>query len=147
VSATVRAATATDYGQVVRLLEAAGLPTAGLQPALPDFVVAEEAGQVVGTVGLEVYGAEALLRSAVVAPDRRGSGLGNELVAGLLDRAGERGIREVYLLTTTAERWFPRFGFARVPREDVAPSVRASEEFRGACPESAVAMRLVLERA
>jgi amino-acid N-acetyltransferase len=118
-----------------------------LQPALPDFVVAEEAGQVVGTVGLEVYGAEALLRSAVVDPDRRGSGLGNELVAGLLDRAGKRGIREVYLLTTTAERWFPRFGFARVPREDVAPSVRASEEFRGACPESAVAMRLVLERA
>lgn len=146
-TAVLRAASAADYEAVVRLLRAADLPTAGLQPALSDFLVAEDGGRLVGVIGLEVYGDAALLRSAVVDTDRRGTGLGRDLVSGLLDHAGRRGVRDVYLLTTTAERYFPRFGFTRVSRDAVAPAVRASEEFRGACPDSAVAMRKVLERA
>lgn len=145
-SAALRAASAADYDHVVRLLRAAGLPTAGLQPTLPDFLVAEENGRVVGAVGLEVYGDTALLRSAVVDTGRRGSGVGSELVAELLARAGRRGVREIYLLTTTAEDYFPRFGFIRVRRDAVAPALHASEEFRGACPDSAVAMCKVLDR-
>ena len=141
----IRLAAPGDFAGVVRLLEAADLPTAGLQPSLPDFLVAEEAGRVVGAVGLEVFGDCALLRSAVVDAGRRGSGLGIDLVESLLRRAGTRGVREIYLLTTTAEHFFPRFGFVRISRGDVAPAVRASEEFRGACPDSAVAMRRVLE--
>lgn len=145
-SVVLRAASAADYDQVVRLLRAAGLPTAGLQPTLPDFLVAEENGRVVGAVGLEVYGDAALLRSAAVEDGRRGSGLGSDLVAELLTRAGRRGLREIYLLTTTAEDYFPRFGFTRVRREAVAPAVRVSEEFRSACPDSAVAMCKVIDR-
>jgi amino-acid N-acetyltransferase len=146
-SVDVRAASAADYDQVVRLLVAADLPTAGLQRSLPDFLVAEEDGQVVGAAGLEVYGDAALLRSAVVDASRRGGGLGNGLVSAVLAHAGGLGVREIYLLTTTAENYFPRFGFVRVGRESVALAVRASEEFRGACPDSAVAMRKVLDRA
>jgi amino-acid N-acetyltransferase len=111
---------------------------------MPDFLVAEESGRVVGAVGLEVYGDCALLRSAVVDAGRRGSGLGIDLVGSLLRGAEKRGLREIYLLTTTAEHFFPRFGFVRIPRDDVAPTVRESEEFRGACPDSAIAMRTVL---
>lgn len=143
-TATIRVAAPGDFAGVVGLLEAADLPTAGLKPSLPDFLVAEEGGRVVGTVGLEVYGDSALLRSAVVDAGRRGSGLGRDLVESLLDRAGVRGVREIYLLTTTAEHFFPRFGFARIPRGAVAPAVLASEEFRGACPDSAIAMRRVV---
>jgi amino-acid N-acetyltransferase len=143
VTAAVRAAVPEDFSGVIRLLEAAGLPTAGLKPSLPDFLVAEEGGDIVGAVGLEDYGDSALLRPAVVDTGRRGSGLGRDLVESLLDRAGSRGVREIYLLTTTAERYFPRFGFTRIPREAVAAPVRASEEFRGACPDSAIAMRRV----
>jgi amino-acid N-acetyltransferase len=146
VSATVRAASAADYDQIVGLLRAADLPIAGLQLSLPDFLVAEESGDVVGAIGLEVYGDAALLRSAVVNPGRRGNGVGSDLVSELLAHAGRRGVREVYLLTTTAEDYFPRFGFTHVSREAVAPAVRASEEFRGACPDSAVAMRKILDR-
>jgi amino-acid N-acetyltransferase len=133
-----------DFAGVVRLLEAADLPTAGLDRSMPDFLVAEESGRVVGAVGLEVYGDCALLRSAVVDAGRRGSGLGIDLVGSLLRGAEKRGLREIYLLTTTAEHFFPRFGFVRIPRDDVAPTVRESEEFRGACPDSAIAMRTVL---
>ena len=143
-SATLRPASAVDYDEVVRLLRAADLPTAGLQPSLPHFLVAEDGGRVVGAVGLEIYGDTALLRSAVVDESRRGSGVGGDLVARLLDQARSYGIREVYLLTTTAERYFPRFGFTRIEREAVAGPVRASVEFQGACPASAVVMRKAL---
>lgn len=146
-STAVRAARREDYEQVVRLLQADDLPTVGLSPALPDFVVATAGGRIVGAVGLEIYGDAALLRSAVVAREHRGTGVGGELVVRLLELAKSRGVREVYLLTTTAEKYFPRFGFVSVSRDAVADSVRASEEFKGACPDSALAMRLVLERA
>lgn len=142
-TAAIRVATPGDFAGVVRLLEAAGLPTAGLRPSLPDFLVAEEGGRIVGAIGLEVYGDHGLLRSAVVHADKRNSGLGSELVEGLLRRAETRGTREIYLLTTTAERFFPRFGFAAIDRGEVATPVRASEEFRGACPDTAVVMRRV----
>jgi amino-acid N-acetyltransferase len=144
VTAAIRVAAPGDFAGVVRLLEAAELPTAGLEPTLPDFLVAEESGRVVGVVGLEVYGDCALMRSAAVDAGRRGSGLGIDLVESLLRRATMRGVREIYLLTTTAEHFFPRFGFLTIPRGEVAPAVRASEEFRGACPDTAIAMRKVL---
>jgi amino-acid N-acetyltransferase len=146
VTTAIRVAAPGDFAGVVRLLEAADLPTAGLARSLPDFLVAEERGRVVGAAGLEIYGDCALLRSAVVEAGRRGSGVGVDLVESLLRRAGTRGVREIYLLTTTAEHFFPRFGFFRIPRDVVAAPVRASEEFRGACPDSAIAMRKVMER-
>jgi len=147
VSAELRAASAEDFEQVVRLLQTADLPTAGLQRTLPDFLVAVEGDRLVGAIGLEVFGSSGLLRSAVVDPSRQNTGLGANLVAQLLEHARHRGVREVYLLTTTAERYFPRFGFTRVARETVAPGVRASEEFRGACPDTAIAMRKSLDGA
>ena len=52
-------------------------------------------------------------------------------------------MRDVYLLTTTAPDWFPRFGFTVARREELPEVLNASEELRGACPSSAVAMRAV----
>ena len=47
----------------------------------------------------------------------------------------------LYLLTTTAEGYFPKFGFERITRAEVPPSVQASVEFATACPASAIVMR------
>lgn len=141
---TIRPATSRDFGPLVGLLEAAGLPTAGLPPALDGFHVAERQGQVVGAVGIEPYAGSALLRSAVVDPAVRGWGIGEALVRRVLEHARERGIADVFLLTTTAERYFPRFGFEPVARHEVPGEVRQSVEFREACPASAVVMRMVL---
>ena len=77
VTTTIRVAAPGDFAGVVRLLEAADLPTAGLEPSLPDFLVAEESGRVVGAVGLEVYGDCALLRSAVVDAGTARLGIGD----------------------------------------------------------------------
>jgi amino-acid N-acetyltransferase len=107
--------------------------------------VAEAGGKLVGVVGLELYGSSALLRSAAVEDGWRGSGVGRVLVERALDLARERRIEDVYLLTTTAEQYFPRFGFACVSRDAVAEEVRCSVEFQSACPASAVAMRKSLK--
>jgi amino-acid N-acetyltransferase len=145
--ADVRSATAVDYPAVIALLEAAGLPTAGVPRTLGDFLVASRGDGLAGAIGLERYGSGALLRSAVVRPGDQGSGIGAALVHALLDRARDGGLREIYLLTTTAERWFPRFGFTPIEREQVPDAVRASVEFRQACPASAAVMRLLIDPA
>jgi len=62
------------------------------------------------------------------------------LVEQLLERAEEAGIDELFLLTTTAEEYFPRFGFTRTTRAAVPDAVKSSAEFRGACPDTAVVM-------
>lgn len=140
----LRPAEPGDFPAVVRLLEGAGLPLGGLAPSLADFIVAVGGAGVVGAVGLEIYGSLALLRSAVVAEGARDSGVGAALVGQLLGHARSRGVEQVYLLTTTAEDWFPRFGFVRVARDTVPLALHASAEFQGACPDSAIAMRAVL---
>jgi len=136
----IRAATNSDLSAVEGLLTASDLPTDGVRDNFSSFVVAEDDGAIAGAIGLEKYGSVALLRSAVVSPDHRGSGVGRRLVEQLLERAEEAGIDELFLLTTTAEEYFPRFGFTRTTRAAVPDAVKSSAEFRGACPDTAVVM-------
>jgi amino-acid N-acetyltransferase len=141
----IRPATAADHQAVIALLQAAGLPTAGVPATLNDFLVADTPAGLAGAIGLERYGSAALLRSAVVRSGDQGTGIGAALVHALLDRArDDDDVREIYLLTTTAERWFPRFGFTPVARTQVPEAVRASVEFREACPASATVMRVLI---
>jgi amino-acid N-acetyltransferase len=75
-----------------------------------------------------------------VSAEQRGTGVGRHLVEQILELAERAGVDEVYLLTTTAEGYFPRFGFSRTTREVVPDSVKSSAEFRGACPDTAIVM-------
>jgi amino-acid N-acetyltransferase len=138
---TLRWAGHPDREAVTALLCDLGLPTQGVAEWLEQFRVAEHDGRVVGVAGLERYGDGGLLRSVAVAPEWRGSGVGRALVDLVLEDAGDAGIRDVYLLTTSAEHYFPRLGFASIDREMVPAAVRVSAEFTGACPDSAVVMR------
>ena len=138
----IRSASPGDAAAVRALLDAAQLPLDGIPGDLAHFLVADRDGTIVGAIGLEPYGDAALLRSAVVAANERGTGLGARLVTALLAEAHRNGARELVLLTTTAERWFPRFGFEEVAREAVPAALRVSAEFQGACPDTAVVMRL-----
>jgi amino-acid N-acetyltransferase len=146
-SPVIRPAGPADRAAVLDLLAAADLPQMGVPATLDGFLVADLVGRVVGAVGLERHGPDGLLRSAVVSSDARGSGVGQALVGAIIRDAAARGLRGLYLLTTTAERYFPRFGFERIERADVPPAVQASDEFRVACPASAVVMRRVLAQA
>src|SRR5437762_1927229 len=138
--ANLRAAERTDLPAIEQVLTASHLPLAGVADALPGFVVAESDGTIVGTAALEVCCDNALLRSVAVAPEWRSRGLGRALVTRVIADAEARGLRALYLLTTTAEHYFPSFGFQQVTRDDVPAEVQGTEEFRGACPASAVVM-------
>ncbi|MEW6547191.1 MAG: arsenic resistance N-acetyltransferase ArsN2 [Bacillota bacterium] len=137
----VREARSEDLGLVLRILQAAGLPTAGVSEHLGSFLLAcTPEGRVVGVAGLERYSASALLRSLVVLPSWRRQGLGRRLVTAQLSRLAPG--TPVYLLTTSAQRYFASLGFQAIPRGEVPPEVKESLEFREACPQSATAMYL-----
>ena len=140
VTALLRRAAPSDLDAVQRLLTANGLPTDGVADALDTFVLAEAGGRLVGIAGLEVCCENALLRSVAVDPEWRSRGLGRALVARVISDAEARGIRALYLLTTTAEAYFPSFGFRKITREEVPADVRETAEFRSACPASATVM-------
>ncbi len=141
---TLRRASHADHEAVTTLLRGLELPTAGVADWLDRFWIAEHDNLVVGVAGMERYGDGGLLRSVAVAHAWRDSGIGRTLVDRVVAEGRAAGVREVYLLTTTAEHYFPRLGFACVGRETVPAAVRASVEFTGACPDSAVVMRKVV---
>lgn len=147
ITPTIRTARGDDLPRVEKLLLASELPTDGVAGVLPTFVVAELGSDLVGVAGLEVCCDNALLRSVAVAPEWRSHGLGRALVTRVIADAEARGINALYLLTTTAERYFPSFGFTPVARDTVPEDIRQTSEFREACPASAVVMARPLHAA
>lgn len=120
------------------------LPTAGLETQFPKaYVLAYAAGDLVGIAGLEAYGAHGLLRSVGVRHDMRGTGLGRALTRNRLDYARALGLESVYLLTTTAESYFPKFGFKKANRKAAPAELQGTIEFASACPSSAICLRLI----
>ena len=137
---SLRRAVQADHEAIATLLRDLQLPTDGVSEWLDQFWVAEHQRQVVGVAGMERYGDSGLLRSVAVARAWRGTGVGRTLVDRVLEEGRTAGVREVYLLTTTAEHYFPRLGFVCVDRDTVPAALHASAEFTGACPASAIAM-------
>lgn len=138
--ATLRAARRDDLPAIEHLLTEAGLPMDGVAGAIETFIVAEADGALVGVGGLELCSENALQRSVAVEPAWRARAIGRALVTRLIAEAEARGVHGLYLLTKTAERYFPSFGFARTARHDVPDDVRRSAEFRQPCPTSATVM-------
>jgi len=109
----LRPATADDWHAIERLLNEAGLPVAGAREHLSGFVVVEWQGSIAACGVLERYERAALLRSVVVSPSLRGTGLGKRLVHELVEVARSEGAAAILLLTTTASEWFRASAFAR----------------------------------
>jgi amino-acid N-acetyltransferase len=126
---------------VKKLLTESNLPTADITAQhLMHFFGYGYGPELEGVVGLELYGGAALLRSLAVSPGRRASGLGSRLVAHAERYAQDRGVQSLYLLTTTAESFFQRLGYARIPREEAPAAIKATQEFSGICPASSAFM-------
>jgi amino-acid N-acetyltransferase len=125
----------------VALLEAQGLPVADITDEhLEHFFFVGSDGSPTGLVGLEVYGSEALLRSLVVDEKARGHRLGSSLVEHAEQYAVTKGVRSIYLLTTTAEAFFKRLGYERMDRSRAPSSIKRTPEFAGLCPASSAFM-------
>lgn len=142
----IRAARAEDLDAVEALLREAHLPTDGVREQFGNFLLAEGtysqrvAAAPIGAIGLEQYGASALLRSAVVDSAWRGRGVGHALADAAVHAARAGGATTLYLLTTTAEPFFSSIGFRVISRDEVPSPVKQSVEFVSACPASATVM-------
>lgn len=137
----IEAAREHDLPEIRALLDRLHLPLAGVDEHVSTMLVARNGDQIVGTAALEMYADGALLRSVAVEPRQQGKQIGHQLTEAALRLAATRGANTVFLLTTTAERFFPKFGFEQISRDQVPSSVRASVEFQSACPASASVMR------
>lgn len=145
--ASLRAARADDLAAVQALLRDAQLHLEGLEEQFPQgYVVAESGGALVGAMGVETYGHFGLLRSAVVAPSLRGTGLGKQLTANRIAWARAWRLESLYLLTVTAEPFFAHLGFSKLPRASAPAEVQKSLEFAKLCGSTSVCMRLDLAR-
>jgi len=88
------------------------------------YLVAVEAGRVVGCVAVEPYGtALAEIRSLAVGPEARGRGIGAKLLDAAMKHARQRKIGRLLAVTSSA-KFFERQGFRRMrggmPAEKVA---------------------------
>jgi len=136
----VCAGSAEDLIAIRALLERSGLPTSDLESARPEFAVIRENDQVIAAGALQSFGSSALLRSVVVAPDRRRSGLGQAIVSELERMARAAQISRLVLLTQTAAEFFGHRGYRVIDRSTAPEDMRESEEFRSLCPSSATCM-------
>lgn len=76
------------------------------------WLLAEERGEIVGTVGAVKYGPVAYVGMMSVAPSQQGRGLGRRLLVQLLAELEASGFREVWLDATPAgARLYERLGF------------------------------------
>ncbi|MBF0279986.1 MAG: GNAT family N-acetyltransferase [SAR324 cluster bacterium] len=134
-----------DLSSVQALLAECDLPFQDLVEHLPSFILAKSGSQLVGVVGLEILNTNALLRSLAVSSSYRKKGLANELFARILAYARQKGIKQLFLLTETAEKFFLNAGFEKTARNLIPQSIRMTGEFRELCPETAIAMAMVID--
>jgi amino-acid N-acetyltransferase len=121
----------------VALLQAHGLPVSDITTGhLEHFFFAGSDGAPTGLVGLEIYDADALLRSLVVGENARNKGLGSALIKHAEQYAASKSVRSIYLLTTTAEAFFRHLGYERIDRLQAPSSIKQTHEFASLCPAS-----------
>ncbi len=128
--AAVRRARTSDVRQIQRLVQAyvdqgilLGKQLVTLFEDVPDFVVAELDGKVVGCGAVHVMWEDlAEIRTVAVEPELRGHGIGDLVVYRLLEHARELGVRRVFVLTFEV-RFFGRHGFHEIDGTPVQPEV------------------------
>ncbi len=138
---TLRSANADDWSAINSLLAGEDLPVDDLDAEkVSDFLIAEDDGDILGLIGLELYRTIGLLRSLVITKRARRLGLGGKLVGALESAAETAGVTELWLLTIDAQQFFERLGYKIIGREHVPDSIRKTDEFAGLCPDTAYLM-------
>lgn len=142
----IRSAREGDFLQIVAILQEVGLMTDGLTPGMPDFYVADIGGTIVGCAALESDGSTGLLRSVGVLSTAQGAGIGRRLVEAVHERVMDLGLESVYLLTTTADEYFSRFGYESWEEENLPSVVTGSAEYVTCSASGATTMRKEITR-
>ena len=126
---------------VQSLLKAHHLPFEDLTTSRVEFIRHYASNnQLIGCIGLEVYDEYGLLRSFAVHQAYHHQGTGGKLLRELFVKSEKLGIKQLHLLTTTADRYFLRFGFDVADRQNAPSVITHTTEFSELCPSSSVYM-------
>jgi amino-acid N-acetyltransferase len=136
----IRDATTNDLMNIKSLLESVSLPSVDIDDHIHNFLILEYAGTPIGTIGMEIYGETALLRSLAVRKEYQFDGYGKRLCRKLILNAERKSIKDIYLLTNTAEKYFSRKGFQRISRERVPEAIKKTYEYSTLCPTDSTCM-------
>lgn len=120
---------------LVAALETEGLPTVDLEHE--PFRYFSMGSDAFGGIGA---GRNALLRSIVVAYDKRRCGTGRRLVEELAVIARRDGVQRLWLLTESAAPFFQRCGWRAVRREEAPSEIAQSVQCKSLCPDTATLM-------
>lgn len=124
---TIRQRILEDLPAVARLLEAAHLPSDGLERT--EGWVVEQAGQIIGHIAIEMTPDAAVLRSLAVQAGQGGRGLARQLMETAEAHGGRR---TLVLKTDSIGPWAERRGYRRATLAQLPASVLATTQFEGA---------------
>ncbi len=139
---SLREAEVGDFPAIHSLLSANGLPVGGVDPDSGKYFVAVENGLIIGAIGIEHQGSDAMLRSFAVHSEYRKSGIGKALVHKATHSLKTEKIKSIYLLTNTAEQYFQQFGFVKIDRSEIPSEILANSALGTSCPASSTCMKL-----
>ncbi len=133
-------ASQSDERQIRTLLSGSGLPFEDIHEHLIHFITAKRDEDLIGSIGLEVHGNFALLRSLAVAEEYRGHGIGKILCEKILEYAKKLSITNVYLLTDAAAPFFEKLRFEKMDRTQAPQAIQSTKEFAAFCSSTAILM-------
>lgn len=133
-------ASQNSFTAAINLLKKNNLPTEDIHPGTQLFVI-EENDSVIGTVAVEYDFNVALLRSLSVSDGKRNSGIGQLLVGFIENYVQKQGVHSIYLLTTTAEKFFLKNGYEKIDRNNVPGFIQNTREYSVLCSSSSTIMK------
>lgn len=133
----------SHLSDIETLLQKCDLPFEDCKEQLDNFYGITR-NDLIAIGALQIKDPVALLRSVAVQEANRGLGLAAAMTRHLLEVARSNGVRDIYLLTESAQHYFTRFGFQVVERKSLPAYVQSTRQFESLCPTSAKAMRLIL---
>ncbi len=121
----IREAGAADQDKIVRFLSEAGMVIEGVLAPQTKYWLAESLPKMsmIGVIGVEQGPEAALLRSALVVPEKRAQGVGAALVRQVFAACEQSGYRHLYCFSTTAGTYWQRWGFEEVPVAELVSAV------------------------
>lgn len=135
----------TNTNELLELLNNSDLPTADISfETTKNFYGIYNKNILIAAIGIEYYYPTALLRSLVVDENERENGLGIELIKFIEDKCRRDNIEEIYLLTTTAEKYFLKYGYVKIERSEAPEKIKKTSQFSDLCPSSSAFMRKIL---
>jgi amino-acid N-acetyltransferase len=136
----IKLASEKDLVEIRDLIKANNLPAEDISEHVHNFLILEKDHNVIGCIGIEIYNETGLMRSLAVIDSQKGNSFGQLLTQELISYSKSMGIARLYLITTTAEKFFEKFGFNSIPRENADEAIKNTTEYKYLCPESAVVM-------